>query len=143
MLVALSTTSRAGAWSSSREAIRPALVAAQDEVRRCARAHAAPSGRYVFWIEVDARGRGRVSLREHPESASVEARRCLNAAYEAQAYPTALEATVAWSAASPPKRTYSIALPIVVSVNDYGYDDRAVVPRRVRPKPARTQRIER
>ena len=74
----------------------------------------------MFFIQVDPSGRARAALREHPPAASLEARRCLIAAYEAPLYPNALEATVAWSSASPPQRTYSIALPIVMAVNDYG-----------------------
>lgn len=142
----LSLPSTAQAWSLSREAIRPALTQAQDEVRRCAREHAAPNGRYAFWIVVNERGSARTTLRESPAPLSADARRCLERAYEAQPFPAPLAATVAWSAASPPQRTYSISLPITLAVNTYGFgvtDDPiasgVLDGRLLRPEPARSR----
>ena len=97
------------------------LVQAQKEVQECAREHLLPDGRYAVWIVVNARGRGRVELRDAPAAVSASGRRCVMRAYSKQIYPKAIEATVAWSASSPPRATYSIAFPLELRVNGYGF----------------------
>lgn len=135
----------AGAWSLSRELVRPALAAAARKVRRCGREHAAPDGRYLVWIVVDARGRGRAALRDFPIGASAEARRCIAAAYSAGRYPTAAEATVAWTAASPPRSSYSIGLPLELRLHAYAWLEPAApnAASPPRPRPVRSREIAR
>jgi hypothetical protein len=57
----------------------------------------------------------------------------------------ALVAAVAWSAASPPRSTYSIALPFELRMHRYGFSTGGdplpsgmLDPGRIRPRPART-----
>jgi hypothetical protein len=147
---ALTAASPCAAWRLSKEVIRPALVAARSDVRRCAFEHQLPDGRYVMWIVVDARGRGKAELREAPAGSSKSGRHCVEAAYEAPIYPTAMQATVSWSSASPPRPTYSIALPFELSVRSYGFGSEgdplatgALDGRALRPAPARALPIAR
>ena len=135
-VAAASSSAPAGAWSLSREAVRPALDAARDGVRRCALEQAAPDGRYVVWIVVGPNGAAGATVRDAPDAAGTAARRCIAAAYAGQRYPTPLAATVAWSAASPPQRTYSIAYPLELRVHAYGWHDGSDA--RIRPRPARS-----
>ena len=118
---ALTASSPCAAWRLSKEAIRPALVAAQADVRRCAVEHLLPDGRYMVWIIVDARGRGSVKLRDAPAGSTPPGRHCVEAAYSARVYPNAMEATVSWSGASPPRSTYSISYPFELRVHGYGF----------------------
>jgi hypothetical protein len=118
---ALTAGSPCAAWSMSKEAIRPMLVAARERVEQCALEHALPDGRYAVWIVVDDRGRGKVDVRTAPAGVSRPGRRCVERAYRAQIYPRVIEASVAWSAASPPRATYSIAYPFVLRVRGYGF----------------------
>jgi hypothetical protein len=78
-------------------------------------------------------------VRNAPSQLGAKARRCIEIAFERQSYPTPLDATVAWSANSPPGRWYSIAYPFVLALQAYGYDA-AIDPLRprLRPKPARS-----
>jgi hypothetical protein len=141
---ALTAASPGAAWSLSKEAIRPMLIAARERVRQCALEHALPDGRYAVWIVVSARGRGKVEVRTAPAGLSQPGRRCVERAYRAQIYPRALEATVAWSAASPPRATYSIAYPFELRVRGYGFSaeqdplmNGALDRHKLRPRPAR------
>lgn len=138
--VSLTLAGSASASSLSREAIRPALLAAVEQVRDCTATHYLVSGRYSVWIEVDVRGRGRAKLRETPGPLPPRAERCLLQAFEAQRYPTVGEALVAFSAASPPGRTYSISYPFVL-VASAGELVGGI--ERRRPKPARHRALAR
>jgi hypothetical protein len=65
-------------------------------------------------------------------------------AYRLQIYPKAMEATVAWSAASPPQATYSIAYPFELQLGRHGFgvdgdplSSGMLDERPLRPRPAR------
>ena len=143
----LTAGSPCAAWSLSKEAIRPLLLLAREDVRRCAFEHGLPDGYYAVWIVVDARGRGKVELRKAPADISRFGRRCVERAYGARIYPRAMEATVAWSAASPPRASYSIAYPFELRLNGYGFTQKEdplsnglLDPSGLRPRPARASR---
>jgi hypothetical protein len=133
----------AAGWSLSKDLVRPSLLAARDEVRKCAAEHALADGRYVVWIRVGEAGRAGVEVREAPAELEPDARRCITRAFARRKYPTPIAATVAWSAASPPQRSYSIGYPFVLALGTYGYDAGSDPPARIRPKPARSRRISR
>jgi len=138
VVLALVTSSNAAASSLAREPILKALRSALDDVRSCAESHYLHSGQYSLWIEVDARGRGKAQVRDAPAPLAPAARRCLARAFERPRYPTVGQALVAWSAASPPGRTYSVAYPFEL----LAYASDALGPtERMRPAPARTRHI--
>lgn len=125
----------ARAWSIDRELVLRVLR--QAEVWSCVEQHALVPGRYVAWIEVDDRGRGRATLREVPAAISPAGRRCVTRAFDALRYPSVGEATVAYSAASPPQSRYSIAYPFHVVLPPVPWFGPNLAPPRLRPARAR------
>ncbi len=140
----MAVAAAAPASSISQEVLRPALLEGRQAAAACIEPHDLTTGRYLVWIQVDSgTGQARASLRDTPMSLDADARRCLVRAFERPTYPTLGAALVAWSAASPLGRTYSIAYPLnILRPWDERLRQDLIAPLlRIRPAPARATRI--